>query len=77
MKWAFVFIVVGTVLLLTLNFTVFSADIEREHSVEWCENHNGTVSISNVIGSHGGFHCELPNGTVKHVYLAKQAGNSE
>lgn len=53
--------------VLLLGFPM--ADVQRDHSVEWCENHDGEVSYSNVIGSHGGFHCHLPNGSVEHVAL--------
>lgn len=39
-----------------------------DKSQEWCENHNGTLANSNVIGEHGGLHCELPNGTSVHMH---------
>lgn len=66
---AFAGIIVLTLLLVGLSMTVFEGE-DREHSVSWCEEQGGNVSVSNVIGGHGGFHCELPNGTVEHVYLA-------
>jgi len=36
-------------------------------SAEWCEDHNGELVNSNVIGSHGGLHCEFNNGTSVHM----------
>lgn len=67
---AFAGILVLTLLLGVATMTIFTSDVDHEHSVSWCEEQGGNVSVSNVIGGHGGFHCELPNGTIQHVYLA-------
>jgi hypothetical protein len=36
-------------------------------SAEWCSEHGGVLYNANVIGSHGGLHCDLPNGTSVHM----------
>jgi putative hemolysin len=36
-------------------------------SEEWCHERGGELGNSNVIGPHGGLHCELPNGTSVHM----------
>lgn len=38
-----------------------------ESAGEWCEQRNGTLHNAQVIGPHGGMHCELPNGTSVHM----------
>lgn len=38
-----------------------------QQAADWCSAHNGTLQNANVIGEHGGLHCELPNGTVVHM----------
>jgi len=65
-------IAVITAILALVGLTMFGGDVERNHSVEWCEDQGGNVSMSNSIGNHGGWHCTLPNGTTKHVYLTEK-----
>ena len=76
MKATVIGVLVLTLALSGAYFTFLTDDVDREHTAEWCQEQGGKVSISNVIGSHGGLHCELPNGTVEHVYRAKQTGES-
>jgi len=33
-----------------------------------CTDRNGELVNSNVIGNHGGLHCELDNGTLLHYH---------
>lgn len=49
---------------------VLSGDYIRESvedAAEWCDNHDGKLVNSNVVGDHGGLHCELPNGSTVHM----------
>jgi hypothetical protein len=46
--------------------TEMDAQIVSEMAA-WCDQHNGTLANSNVIGGHGGWHCQLENGTTVHM----------
>lgn len=39
-----------------------------EDSEAWCDAHDGELHNAQVIGEHGGLHCELPNGTSVHMH---------
>jgi len=38
-----------------------------DDSAEWCEQRGGELHNVQVLGPHGGLHCELPNGTSVHM----------
>jgi len=42
-------------------------EVHVQDASEWCEQRDGDLVLSNVIGTHGGLHCHLPNGTAVHV----------
>ena len=39
-----------------------------EQAEQWCNDHNGELYNAQVVGSHGGLHCTLPNGTSVHMH---------
>lgn len=41
--------------------------------VEYCENNGGDAWNAQSV-SHGGMHCELPDGTILHLWQAKAEG---
>lgn len=43
---------------------------------DWCDDHDGELHNANVIGSHGGLHCELPNGTTVHMSDYVEVGSA-
>lgn len=47
--------------------TSAKAKMYVEQSEQWCQGRNGELYNARVIGSHGGLHCELPNGTTVHM----------
>lgn len=46
-------------------------------SEEWCDAQGGDLVNSQVIGPHGGLHCELPNGTSVHMWEVVDVEESE
>jgi hypothetical protein len=52
-----------------VGMTLLTPNVDARYSAEWCEQHNGSLYLEHSV-MHGGTHCELPNGTTKHVYLA-------
>lgn len=69
-------VAVTVVMLLTtllLGFSVFQSAsagaLEYTGKAdEWCEERDGRLYNAQVIGDHGGLHCELPNGTTVHMH---------
>lgn len=48
--------------------SVSSGALEYTEQAEaWCEQRNGTLHNAQVLGPHGGLHCEFPNGTSVHM----------
>lgn len=65
-------IVIGLVLIqvggaiFNLSANQFATQWERAEA--WCEDrHDGDLVNANVIGDHGGLHCEFENGTTVHM----------
>ena len=62
--------VVGLAIILVVGWSVVTSaalnpdmsEFVRE-SGEWCDQHDGDLYNAQTLGSHGGLHCELPNGT--------------
>ena len=47
-----------------------------EQQEQWCLERNGSLHHANVFGSHGGLHCELPNGTSVHMHEVNVTGEN-
>lgn len=62
-------IVAGLGYYILISGLVISPSLEKhvEKSSQWCDAEEGELSNSQVIGSSGGLHCELPNGTTYHM----------
>jgi len=43
------------------------SNMNAAEKMEWCEDRGGEAYNANVIGDHGGLHCEFENGTVVHL----------
>lgn len=76
-------LVVALAIAAFVGFQVVSGVMEYHNSdymnesAEWCEDHNGELVNSNVFGSHGGLHCDLPNGTSVHMSDVIGQGETE
>lgn len=51
-----------------------TASFEAEQ--QWCLERNGSLHWANVVGSHGGLHCQLPNGTSVHMHDVNVTGDT-
>lgn len=57
-------VALGAVVIQTVDEDTIAYTQQAE---EWCEQRNGTLHNAQVLGPHGGLHCELPNGTSVHM----------
>lgn len=57
-------VAVGGIVIQTVDSDVLAY---TEQAGEWCQERNGTLHNAQVLGPHGGLHCELPNGTSVHM----------
>lgn len=65
-------IVVGLVIAVVVSAGIMYAVVDEDmkeyvdDSATWCDEHNGRL-VNVQSFSHGGLHCELPNGTSVHM----------
>ncbi len=65
---ALVAVVTGMLGVQVIAATSGSLDSYVTESEAWCDEHNGELYNAQVVGDHGGLHCELPNGTSVHMH---------
>jgi putative hemolysin len=56
-------VVVGAIVLMQLPEAIEASQAFSD----WCAAQGGNLYNAQVIGDHGGLHCELPNGTTVHA----------
>lgn len=61
-------VLVALLVAWQVGVAVVSADMSgMERQIDWCEDRGGEVHNAMVLGSHGGLHCELVNGSTVHL----------